>query len=99
MTVRWKPLLVLSGVFAVIAVIGVIAMAFTLVPRGSAEILPTARAERAAGQFEKAEIHYKQARQTDGKNPAVHEEMAGLYADWAGHAPPEKQATLRALRF
>src|SRR5207248_1157777 len=48
MTVRWKPLLVLSGLFLIIAVIGVVAIVFTLVPRGSADILPQARAERAA---------------------------------------------------
>ncbi len=76
MTVRWKPLLVLSGLFAVIAVVGLIAMAFTLVPRGSSAILATARAERAKKQYEKAEIHFKQARQMDGKNPSIHEEMA-----------------------
>ncbi len=99
MTVRWKPLLVLSGLFAVIAVVGLIAMAFTLVPRGASEILATARAERAKNQYEKAEIHFKQARQMDGKNPSIHEEMAGLYDDWSQHAPVEKQAGLRALRF
>ena len=39
MTVRWKPLLILSGLFLVIAVVSVIAFAYTLVPRGSADIL------------------------------------------------------------
>ena len=100
MTVRWKPLLVLSGVFAAIAVVGVIAMAFTLAPRGLGRDPRRRPAPSAAArQYEKAEIHYKQALQMDGKNPAIHEEMAALYADWADHAPAEKQAELRASRF
>ena len=46
MTVRWKPLLVLSGLFLVIAVLGVIALVYTPGGQGSAEILTQARAER-----------------------------------------------------
>ncbi len=99
MTVRWKPLLVLSGVFATIAIVGVVAIALTLMPRGASDILPKARAEQAAKHYEKAEIYYKQAKQLDGKNPAIHLEMAKLYAEWGAHAPAEKQAALRALRL
>ena len=65
MTVRWKPLLVLSGLFLVIAVAGLVAIVFALVPRDSAEILRLARAERAAKQFEQAEIQYQRALQQD----------------------------------
>ena len=39
MTVRWKPLLILSGLFFVVAVVGVIAMAWTLVPRSATGVL------------------------------------------------------------
>lgn len=99
MIVRWKPLLILSGLFALIAVAGVVAMAYVLVPRGSADVLPAARAERTAGKFDKAEIRYKQALQLDGKNPAIHEEMAAFYAEWADRAPAEKRADLRASRL
>ena len=42
MTVRWKPLLILSGLFVVVALVGVIAITMTLVPRSSAG-LPEAR--------------------------------------------------------
>jgi len=99
MTVRWKPLLVLSGVFAAIAVLGLIAMAITLSPGGVTEILARARAERLAKRFGDAEIDYKRALQIDGKAPAVHEEMALLYAEWAERAADPKRAELRARRF
>ena len=48
MTVRWKPLLVLSGVFSVVAVVGVIAMAWSLVPRSAQGVLKQARTAAAA---------------------------------------------------
>ena len=86
MTVRWKPLLILSGLFLVVALIGVVAITLTLVPRSSQGILKRARAAREAGRFEDAEIYYKQALQLDAKNAAIHEEFAGLYRDWARHA-------------
>jgi tetratricopeptide (TPR) repeat protein len=95
MTVRWKPLLILSGLFLVIAVVGVIAFVYTLVPRGSADILPLARASRAAGKFENADIQFQQALKVDGKNAAIHEEYAGLFAEWAERAPAEKKGQLR----
>ncbi len=99
MTVRWKPLLVLSGVFATIAVVGLIAMAYTLAPGGPNEMIAKARAERLAKRHGEAEIHYKQALQVNGKNAAVHEEMAKLYGEWADHAPAEKQQELRGKHF
>jgi predicted Zn-dependent protease len=99
MTVRWKPLLVLSGLFVVIAVVGLLAMAYTLVPRGAADILPVARAERAEKRYDNALIYYRQALQQDGKNAAVHEELAAMYAEWAARAPAEKQSELRGLRL
>ena len=95
MTVRWKPLLILSGLFVVIAIVGVIAMAYTLVPRGSADILPLARAERAAKRYDNALLQYQRALQKDGKNAAIHEEIASMYGEWAVHAPAEKKAELR----
>lgn len=99
MTVRWKPLLVLSGVFAAIAVLGLIAMAITLSPGGAPEILARARAERLAKRYGEADIDYKRALQLDGKAAAVHEEMASFYGEWAAHAPAPKRDELRALRF
>jgi tetratricopeptide (TPR) repeat protein len=96
MTVRWKPLLILSGLFVVVALVGVIAITMTLVPRSSQGFLKLAREAQEAGRFEDAEIRYKQALQIDAKNAAIHEEFAGLYREWARRAPAGKQATLRS---
>jgi predicted Zn-dependent protease len=98
MTVRWKPLLILSGVFSVVAVVGVIAMAWSLVPRSAQGVLKQARAAAAAGRFDDAEIYFKQALQFDGKSAAIHEEFANLYRDWSGKAPAELREKLKAER-
>src|SRR5271157_4558287 len=98
MTVRWKPLLVLSGVFSVVAVVGVIAMAWSLVPRSAQGVLKQARAAAAAGRFDDAEIYFKQALQYDARSAAIHEEFANLYRDWCRTAPAERQETLKAER-
>ncbi|HZW32760.1 MAG TPA: tetratricopeptide repeat protein [Isosphaeraceae bacterium] len=95
MTVRWKPLLILSGLFLVVALIGVVAIAVTLVPQSSQGTLKLARAAQEAGRFENAEIYFRQALQVEPRNAEIHEQFAGLYRDWAGHAPAEKQAELR----
>ena len=96
MSVRWKPLLVLSGLFVVIAIIGLVAMAFSLVPKGK-DILPLARAERTAKRYENAMLQDKRALQTDGKNASIHEEYAGMLADWMTVAPDGKRDEIRAL--
>ncbi len=96
MTVRWKPLLVLSGLFLVVALVGVVAITLSLVPRSSQGILKMARGAREAGRFENSEIYYKQALQLEPKNAAIHEEFAGLYRDWMNHAPADKKAALRS---
>jgi predicted Zn-dependent protease len=99
MTVRWKPLLILSGLFFLVAIVGVIAMAWTLVPRSAAGILKQARAEAAQGRFENAKIYFQQALQLEPKNAAIHEEIAATYKDWAKAAPADKAEALRAERI
>ena len=98
MTVRWKPLFILSGLFFVVAVLGVIAMAWTLVPKSAQGVLKQARAAAAAGRFEDAEIYYKQALQFEAKSAAIHEEFANLYRDWGKTAAADRQETLKAER-
>ena len=98
MTVRWKPLLVLSGVFSVVAVVGVIAMAWSLVPRSAQGALKQARTAAAAGRFDDAVIYFKQALQYDGRSAAIHEEFANLYRDWCRTAPADRQEALKAER-
>ena len=99
MTVRWKPLLILSGMFFVVAVVGVIAMALTLVPRSAEGVLKQARGAAAAGRFDDAVIYFKQALQFDAKSASIHEEFANLYRDWARAAPADRQETLRNERL
>jgi predicted Zn-dependent protease len=95
MTVRWKPLLFLSGLFVVVALVGVIAITLTLGPRSSQGILKMARNARQADRFEDAEIYFRQALQLEPKSAAIHLEFAGLYHDWIARAPKEKSAALR----
>jgi tetratricopeptide (TPR) repeat protein len=96
MTVRWKPLLVLTGLFFVVAIVGLIAMAATLIPRSAQRVLKQARAAAAAGRYEDAEIYYKQAIQFDAKSAALHEELAQLYHDWFAAAPAERRELIRS---
>ena len=95
MTVRWKPLMILSGLFLAVALVGVVAITLTLVPRSSQGILSRARAARDANRFENAEIYYKQVLQLEAKNAAIHEEFADLYREWFKQAPPAKKPALR----
>jgi cellulose synthase operon protein C len=99
MTVRWKPLLILSGLFLAVALVGVVAITLTLVPRSAQGILARARSAREAGRFDDAEIYFKQALQLEAKNAAIHEEFARLYREWAAVAPAERQTALRNERL
>ena len=99
MTVRWKPLLILSGVFAFIAVVGVVAITYAMKPRGSVGMLRDARAFRAAKRYSDADIHFQRALQVEGKNPAIHEERAAMFADWVRSASSEQQPNLRVQRL
>jgi predicted Zn-dependent protease len=99
MTVRWKPLMILSGLFLAVALVGVVAITLTLVPRSSRAILGRARTARQANRFEDAEIYYKQALQLEARSAAIHEEFAGMYRGWSRVAPAAKQASLRAERL
>jgi tetratricopeptide (TPR) repeat protein len=99
MTVRWKPLFLLSGVFLMVGLIGVVAITRTLWPHSTQDILRRARVARDAGRFENAEIYFKQALQNEAKNAAIHEEFAALYREWVKRAPEEKRAILRGQRF
>lgn len=99
MTVRWKPLIVLSGLFLVVAVFGLLAVTLDLIPANAAEVLPQARKEWRAGRYGNAQIHFLRALQHDPKNAKVHLEVAQLYEEWAEHEDdPAKRAKIRAER-
>ena len=99
MTVRWKPLLILSGLFLVIAVLGVIAIAFTLMPRSTVKSCVWPAPSVPLGGTRNAQIHYLRALQRETKSAAIHEEMAGLFAEWAERAPADKKEEIRKLRL
>lgn len=99
MTVRWKPLLIMSGLFLIVAIVGVITIALSLTPHSTEGIKRQALSDREAKRFDKAEIRYKQVLQFDAKDATVHEEMAKLYEEWAKDSPADKQADLRAKRI
>ncbi len=96
MTVRWKPLMILSGLFLVVALVGVIAITVAMMPRSAQDIVKVARTAREAGQFDNAAIHYQRALQVDPRNAAIHEDFAGLYRDWSRQATDEQRPVLRA---
>src|SRR5262249_8888923 len=99
MTVRWKPLMILSGLFLAVALVGVIAITAAMMPRSSQGILRVARAARDAGRLQDAEIYYKQALQAEPRNSSIHEDFAGLYREWMRQADAEKRPALRAERL
>src|SRR5262249_41790407 len=99
MTVRWKPLLIMSGLFLTVALVGVVAITVTLVPRSAQGILNRARAASQAQRFADAEIYYKQVLQLEPRNADVHEELAAMYLDWSRSAPATKKPVLRAERL
>ena len=98
MTVRWKPLLILSGLFVAVAVVGVIAISSTLAPPTTQSVLKQARAARDAGRLADAEIYFKQALQAESRNAAIHEEFAELYEEMAKSAPEARRDEIRASR-
>ncbi len=98
MTVRWKPLIVLSGLFLMIGVMGLLAITFALAPGKAEDLLPKARESAKAGKFDEAEIHYKRASQLDPKKASIHEEFAGMLGKWMD-AVPARRAELRIKRI
>ncbi len=97
MRLRSRSLLALSVVCGGLVLVGLVVLA-RVRDRRADGILAHARADRAARRFGEAEIQYRRALQIDGRDPAVHEEMASLYEEWLGSAPTEKAARLRVAR-
>jgi cellulose synthase operon protein C len=97
MTVRWKPLLILSGLFVIVALVGLMGLATVMGSGGIDKILARARTEVKAKEYEKAKLDYQRALRLDSRDASVHEEMANLYDEWSRVAPPEKRAELRGL--
>ncbi|MDB5350388.1 MAG: hypothetical protein JWN86_1635 [Planctomycetota bacterium] len=97
MTVRWKPLIVLSGLFLISAVMGLLAITYAW-PGRSEDVLPQAQKDAKAKKYDNALIHYRRALQLDQKNVSIHEELAEMIARWMVDAP-KKRAELRPMRI
>ncbi len=95
MSVRWKPMILLSALFVFLAAGGLLAISVALVPGGSESILKQARSEAKAKQYDRALIQYQRALQLDPKNAKIHEEMAAMLADRM-KAEPASRSRLRA---
>ena len=95
MTVRWKPLMILSGLFLVVALVGVVTITVAMMPR-SAQGLLKVRAGRPRGRPVPGRRDLLQAGAPDRPaRRAIHEDFAGLYREWARHAEADKRAALR----
>jgi tetratricopeptide (TPR) repeat protein len=99
MNVRWKPLIVLSGLFVAVALCGLLAFVFVSGQADAAEILAQARSAKSDGKFEEAEIYYLQASQVDPRSAEIHQELSGFYGDWLAKAEPSKRPHLEGLRL
>jgi cellulose synthase operon protein C len=90
MTVRWKPLILLSALFLMVGVMGVIAITYALAPGRSSDLLALAKVDWKAKRYEKAQIQFRRALQVDPKNASIHEQLAAMYAEWSAAAPGER---------
>ncbi len=96
MSVRWKPMILLSVLFVLVAALGLMAIMSALVPGGAQEILPLARAEVKAKKYDRAKIQFERALQRDPKDAAIHEELAAMLAEWSKESPAMR-AKLRPM--
>ena len=104
MNVRWKPLLILSGLFVCTAVAGVAVWVLGFgagANENPEKIMAEARAEREAGQFDRALIQYRRALQASGgTDAAIHQEIAAMHAEALKKATtPEQKAELKVNRY
>ncbi|QDV37118.1 tetratricopeptide repeat protein [Tautonia plasticadhaerens] len=99
MSVRWKPLIVLSGLFVAVALCGLLAFVFVSGQADAEEILAQARAAKEEGRFEEAEIYFLQASQVDPRRAETHRELSGFYDEWLSRAEPSKRPHLQGLRL
>ncbi len=98
MTVRWKPMILLTVLFVGLAAGGLFAFTRVMFPARAEDLLPPARAEVKARKFDRAEIQYRRALQRDPKNAAIHLELARMFESWA-QAQPKQAAKHRANRI
>ena len=96
MTVRWKPLILLSALFLIVGLMGVIAHHLRpLLARPTVERPPGPGPRRLEGEAvrEGRKSNSSGPSRSTPRIPVVHEELARMYADWADAVPDELPAT------
>ncbi len=103
MTVRWRPMIVLSALFVLLAAAGVFTIITAMLPGRTDQILSQAREETKAQRYDRAKVQYGRALQQDPKNAAIHQELAAMLEDWSKQSDaqrtklrPERMAALQS---
>jgi tetratricopeptide (TPR) repeat protein len=89
MTVRWKPLILLTALFVVMAAMGLLAIASVLMSEGAEELLKQAQAEARAGRYDRAVLQYERALQREPRSAKAHLALAETLGDWMAKEPSE----------
>ena len=98
MTVRWKPLMFLSGVFLIVGLIGVAAIIRTLVSQSSQGILRVRCAARESGDSKTRKL-ISSRRFRSRPRTRRFTRIRGPDRDWAQMPPAEKRPSLRNERI
>ncbi|GIW87298.1 MAG: hypothetical protein KatS3mg108_1622 [Isosphaeraceae bacterium] len=89
MSVRWKPLILLTALFLVMAAMGLLAIASVLMSEGADALLKQAEAEAEAGRYDRAVLQYERALQREPRSAKAHLALAGVIEKWMAEAPAE----------
>jgi tetratricopeptide (TPR) repeat protein len=99
MSVRWKPLIILSGLFLGVAATGVAVFFLVFGGANPDDILRQAREAAGRSRYAEAEVLFLNALQAGGKRDAIFEEMADFYDKWSLTAEPAKRQEMVARRL
>ncbi len=99
MTVRWRPLIILSGLFVTVALVGLVGFVMLTGPKSAEELLDQARAARSEGRLDFAETYYRKALMRDSKNAAIYLELAACLEDRIDQATTEAKPKLEVDRL
>ncbi len=87
MSVRWKPLILLTMLFVVLAAMGLLAITTVLLKQGAEDLVNLAQAEVKAQRYDRAVIQYERALQSDPRSAKIQLGLAETLRLWmAGDA-------------
>jgi predicted Zn-dependent protease len=87
MSVRWRPLILLTALFVAVAAVGLLAIASVLLPGRAEDMVRLAQAETRAKKFDHAKIQYARALQSAPRDARIHLALASMLAEWSDHEP------------